>query len=245
MMALPRAERAEELLDAPRHELAELEQSLGHVAAVNRWLGGAAAVTRYIKPLLVPGRPARVLDVATGSADIPLRLARWARTRARQVELLATDVHPQMLEIARRRCRAYPEISIQAADARRLPYADRSFDASMLSLALHHFDDAQQLEVLCEMARVTKHRVLVNDLERGWLNYLGARLLAATLWRHNRLTRHDGPLSVRRSFTRRELQDIGDRAGLGGRVERHFFQRIVLVGNPRSHSDAAVSTELR
>ena len=225
--------------------MAELAQSLGHVASVNRWLGGVSAVTRYVKPLIEERGSVHLLDVATGSADIPLRIARWARQHGHRVRITASDVHPQMLELARQRCRAYPEISIETADALQLPYAHDAFDATILSLALHHFDERQQLRVLREMIRVTSGVILVNDLERTWLNYLGARLLAATWWRRNRLTRHDGPLSVRRSFTRAELEEIGRRAGLTGRVERHFFQRIVLVGNTRAASAAAVRTELK
>jgi hypothetical protein len=77
------------------------------------------------------------------------------------------------------------------------------------------------------------------------LNYAGARLLAATWWRRNRLTRHDGPLSVLRSFTRAELQQLAVRAGLGNRVERRFFQRIVLIGDAAAAKDAAVNTECK
>lgn len=245
MIALPRAERAEELLDAPRHDMAELAQSLGHVASVNYLLGGVTAIMRYLEPLLRTQGSLRILDVATGSADIPWRIARWARRHGLQAHVTATDVHPQMLELARQRCRDYPEITVEAADALRLPYADGAFDVALMSLALHHFEDAQQTRVLREMARVSTRLVLVNDLERTWLNYLGARLLAATWWRGNRLTRHDGPLSVLRSFTRRELQSLGASAHLGSRVERHFFQRIVLIGDPAKARDAAVMTELK
>jgi ubiquinone/menaquinone biosynthesis C-methylase UbiE len=126
-----------------------------------------------------------------------------------------------------------------------LPYKPDSFDAVMLSLALHHFDNANQLRVLNEMARVSRNVVLVNDLARTRINYLGSRLLRITAWRHNRLTKHDGPLSVLRSFTAAELHDLAARAGLRGRVYRHFFQRIVLVAAARSAKPAAVNTELR
>jgi SAM-dependent methyltransferase len=244
MRPIPRVD-ADELLDEPSHDMAELEQSLGHVASVNRWLGGVAAVTRYIKPLVRRGTGARILDVATGSADIPVQIAKWARRGEHDVQIVATDVHPQMLALARKRARDFAEISVEEADALNLPYQDDAFDASVLSLALHHFDAVQQLRVLREMARVTRAVVLVNDLERTRLNYLGARLLAATYWRGNRLTRHDGPLSVLRSFTRSELGEIGRAAGLGARVERHFFQRIILIGDARLASEATVNTELR
>jgi SAM-dependent methyltransferase len=227
-VSIARIEHAEELLDAPRHNLAELAESLGHVAAINRWLGGVAAILKHVRPLLRAGRNVRILDVATGSADIPVAIAELARRRGCHVEIVATDVHPQMRELARLRCHAHPEITVQSADALQLPYAARSFHAALLSLALHHFEGREQLRVLQEMSRVSSEVVLVNDLARTRLNYLGARLLGATYWRRNRLTRHDGPLSVLRSLTRRELQDLAQKAGLHGRVHRHFFQRLVL-----------------
>ncbi len=228
MKPLPRV-RATELLDEPVHDMAELEQSLGHVASVHRWLGGRSAVLRYVRPLL--DQPLSILDVATGSADIPLALARLARRRHGNIRIVASDVHPQMVAAARARCRAFPEIVVQQADALRLPFADASFDVVILSRALHHFVDDEHVRVLHELKRVARRLVLVNDLERTRLNYFGARLLAGTVWRNNRLTRHDGPLSVLRTFTRAELAALGERAGLGGRVDRRFFQRIVLVAD--------------
>ena len=244
MRAMRRLQHAEELLDSPQHDAHELEQSLGHVAGVNRWLGGTAAVRAHLAPLLTSGSVTRVLDIATGSADIPRALVRWARKRHAPIEVVATDVHPQMLAIARAQSRGYPEIRVESADALKLPYPDDSFDAALLSLALHHFEADAQLQVLREMARVSTRLVLVNDLERTRLNYLGARFLGSTYWRGNRLTRHDGPLSVLRSFTRSELQDIARAAGLQGSVHRHFFQRIVLAATPSAKA-AAVRTELR
>jgi SAM-dependent methyltransferase len=244
-VTLPRLDHAEELLDAPRHDMDELAESLGHVAAVNRWLGGVSAVLLHIKPLLQTHATLRLLDVATGSADIPCAIARYARRRGSSIAITATDVHPQMLQVARQRCRSFPEILVESADALRLPYEDNSFDAVTLSLALHHFDRADQPRVLREMARVSSHIILVNDLARTRLNYVGSRLLGITLWRRNRLTRHDGPLSVLRSFTPDELQDVANRAGLHGKVHSHFFQRIVLVADARSAKPPAADTELK
>ena len=69
-----------------------------------------------------------------------------------------------------------------------------------------------------------------SELERAWPNYLGAKLLAATLWHRNPATRHDAPVSVRRAFTTAELLDIARDAGCrDARVFRHFFYRLVLV----------------
>jgi SAM-dependent methyltransferase len=225
---------AVELLDAAAHDRAELEQSLDQVAEVNRLLGGRRAVWLAVRPLLAAGATTSLLDLGTGSADIPLDLARRAADAGCEVRITATDLHPQMRAIARDRTARQPRIRIGAADALMLPYADAAFDIVLLSLTLHHFEADDQLRALREAARVARRAVVINELERCRANYYGARLLAATRWRGNRLTRHDGPLSVLRAFTRAELRALAGRAGLiVERLERRFFHRLVLVADAR------------
>jgi hypothetical protein len=104
----------------------------------------------------------------------------------------------------------------------------------LLSLTLHHFEHADQIRALREAARVARRSVIVNELERCRPNYWGARLLAATRWRRNRLTRHDGPLSVLRAFTPAELAGLAAEAGLGEcTVDRRYFFRLVLRADVR------------
>lgn len=235
MTRLPRLEGATELLDAPRHEAAELSQSLGQVAAVNRFLGGRRALLRRLPDVLpAPAdRPVTLLDVGTGSGDLPRAIARWAAETHRAVRITASDAHPQMVELARAACAAEPAIEVRHADALALPFDDATFDVALLSMTLHHFDTDERTRALAELARVTRHGVVVGELERSWPAYVGARLLASTVWRGNRLTRHDGPLSVRRAFTTRELADAARAVGLRDvRVTRHPLFRLVLTARP-------------
>ena len=228
-----RLEHAIELLDAPHHDRAELAQSLDQVAEVNRLLGGTRAMLRTLDRLAPPAASVDVLDVGTGSADIPLAIDHWARRRSLAVRITATDIHPQMRDIAAERTRAVDAIHIEAANALDLPYDTASFDFVLLSLTLHHFERDDQIRALREAARCARHAVIVNELERCLPNLAGARLLAHTRWRGNRLTRHDGPLSVMRAFTKPELAGIAITAGLGVRwVKRHFFYRLIMVVDP-------------
>jgi ubiquinone/menaquinone biosynthesis C-methylase UbiE len=147
------------------------------------------------------------------------------------VEIVATDNHATTLELARAHTAGEPSIRTEAADALDLPFADGAFDVALLSTALHHFDDdADCLQVLREMHRVSRLGLIVNDLARSRGALLGARLLAATVWRRHPVTRHDGPLSVRRAFTPAELRDLAARAGFGkARVYAHVPFRVALV----------------
>lgn len=218
-----------EILDGPAPDMEELEASLRHVAQVNRWLGGTRALRRHLASLLRPGGRVRLLDVGTGNGDTREAITQWARGRGCDVRYVGVDISPPMVALAARNDPG----SVLQADALRLPFRDGVFDAATCTLTLHHFADEAAVTLVGEMARVARSLVLVNDLERNAANRVGARLLALTVWRSNRITRHDGPLSVRRSFTAAELLQVGRRAGLQRPlVRRHFPWRLVLEGRP-------------
>jgi SAM-dependent methyltransferase len=230
--SLPRA-RGEERMDDPHQDRTELARGLADLRAVNRWLGGTRLVLRHLARLTSrrPDRAWTVLDVATGSADIPLAIVGWARRRGLEVRVVATDLLAGTLEVARARTGAEPAVIVQAADARALPFRDAAFDVVLCSTALHHFDHrGELLSVLREMGRVARIGGIVSDLHRSRAALVGARLLAATAWRRHPVTRHDGPLSVRRALTASELLELGLAAGLPApRVRRHPAFRVALT----------------
>lgn len=214
-----------ELLDLPEQDPVELRESLVMVAQVNRWLGGLASVQRHLDEYR--DRPCNILDLGTGNGDTAAELLR--SLGAGDWTVTGVDISPLTAGLARDR---HPDQAFVAADALRLPFPDGAFDVVLSFLTLHHFDDDTATAFVAEMGRVSGGRVLVSDLERKRLNYLGARLMAATLWRGNRLTRNDGPLSVLKSFRSEELLAIGKASGISGvSVERHFFYRLVLAGS--------------
>jgi SAM-dependent methyltransferase len=214
-----------ELMDEPALSHPELSRSLDHVASVNRWLGGLRSLRGELATLR--GQDVRVLDVGTGNGDALARLLRWGEHGGGHWTGVGLDIHPDILAVASHRRSRPPFVR---ADALALPFAARSFDVVLCTLTLHHFQDGDAVRLLRELARVSRRIVLVSDLERRRLAYLGARLLALTWWRANRITRHDGPVSVLRSFTREELGELARRANLGApRVKRWFPFRLTLA----------------
>ena len=223
-----------EQMDAPEVDTSALHDALRHLSRFNGALGGRRALVRTVGSLLrrPGGEPGRLLDVATGYADFPVALARWCRRAGVPLEIVATDLHPATLGFAERHVQKATDrgtIRLQVADARHLPFGDGSFHVATCNTALHHFDDADAAAVLRELARVARVAVVVSDLRRGWTALLGARLLAATVWRRNALNRHDGPLSVLRSWTPAELAALAEAAGLRGAIVRAGPIRQVLV----------------
>lgn len=220
-------------MDAPHQDPSELGHSLRQVAAVDRWLGGGRAVRRHLRSFVSGRRSGAVLDLGTGNGTVLRRLVRWARDVGGPGWWgVGLDLHPDVVRAAAR-ARADEGPTLVRGDALDLPFRDGTFDVVTCTLTLHHFDEAGGRALLAEAARVSRAMILVSDLERCVPAWLGARLLAATWWRGNRLTRHDGPLSVRRSFTPDELEGLGREAGLEDvRVHRHIPFRLVLAARP-------------
>ncbi len=227
-----------ELLDGPAHELSELSESLRLVDQVNRLFAGNRSLYRHLSPYRTPGVPRRVLDVGTGNGACALRLRAWAQRKAAAWTVVGLDRHEQIVGIARVTPSSGAPLPVVRGDALNLPFSDDSFDIAFSSLTLHHFADGDAVKVVREMARVSRIGVAISDLERGLLGLVGAKVLASTLWRRSRLTRNDGPLSVRRAFTPDELAHVGRDAGLGHvRVHRHFPCRLALVGSSAKTDD--------
>lgn len=223
----------DELLDGPLDDREALVRNLRDLALVNRRLGGIRVSQQAVDALAPGSGPLRLLDVGTGGADIPLALISRARATARPIQVTAVDNRPEVLvaaALADPRVTAAGELALHVADGRALPYEDRSFDVVHASMVIHHLDRDAAITLLAEMARVARLGVVVNDLVRGRLAYLGAWLLTRTVTR-GRYTRHDAPLSVRRAYTVDELRDLVGAAGLAveRRFDAPFGHRVALV----------------
>ena len=211
-MRRPRWVESDEWMDAPDLDAATVEWTLRDLRRVNRWLGGAALTLGALETMtrrLPRGSELSVLDVATGAADIPAAIASWARRRGLRARVVASDFNARLLARAERA----PGVALAVADARALPFPARSFDVVTCSLALHHLLPDEAPSMLREMARVARRAVVVNDLMRTWLGLAGAWAVSR-LFTRNAVTRHDAPLSVRRAYTRREVEGFAERAGL-------------------------------
>ena len=232
LFATPARSDGIELLDDTGHDQAELAANFRDIQRVNGLLGGTSTILRHLPRLLdaiPPQQPVTVLDLATGSADIPLAISRWAKRHDREITIVASDASDAILTLAREQAEGHPDITIARYDALAVPLPDNQFDIVLCSLSLHHFAPDDAVRVLREMDRLARTGFILNDLRRGRLGYAAA-WIASRLTTRNRLTRNDAPLSVLRAYTPRELSELLHRAGIDNAViSTHPWFRMAAV----------------
>jgi len=227
---------AVELLDGPLEDQAALVGNLRDLGRINRRLGGADLSFAAIEALAAHRNDLTLLDVGTGAADIPLALIARARQRGRRLLAVGIDSRPEVLAAAVRlqpRIATEDGMELQVGDGRSLRYPDRSFDVAHASLVLHHLDPPDAVTLLGEMRRVARLGVVINDLDRTRLGWIGAWLVGHLLT-GNRLTRHDAPLSVRRAYRATEMATMLRSAGLipVRTIRGAFRQRYAIAAVP-------------
>ena len=226
-----------ELMDRPQPVTRELERDLANLRSLNRWFGSHRLVRHFLRRWLKPNGKARILDVATGSGDIPRLIVDHARQQNLSVHVDAIDQQESTIEIARRLSTDYPEIDFSCAnlfewnsslglklDGFKPSSLPEPYDMVFCSLALHHFSNDDAVRVLQKCRELSTACVLVADLRRArWLSW-AVSLVTATIYR-DQMTKTDARLSAARAFSFGEMRELAERAGW-----KDFGHRKFAVG---------------
>ena len=210
----------------------ELRPTLDFIAWANRRFGGYGPVLAHLAlwaEAWPKGAKTTVLDVGTGGADLPIALARWSRARGFDLRVTAIDAVPVIAAIARENAASHPEIEVLETDLMSLAATGRRFDYVIGSLLLHHVPGPERVAALQAADAMASRGLIFVDLLRCRAAFWGVRVLTGLFG--NRITRHDGPLSVRKGFQAGELDALALKAGLTYlRASEQPFFRLCLAG---------------
>lgn len=201
-------------MDDPALDAAEHESALAGLARLNRLSGADAILWPHLqREAARVGRPLRVLDVATGSGDVPVALALRARRVKVDLDLHACDVSSRALDLAGACAqRAGVRLSTFVANLEvEMPLGD--FDVVTCSLFLHHLSHDAVVKALQIMADAAGSLLLVSDLRRSSTG-LGLAWAASRCSTRSRVVHVDAVRSVRAAFTIGEMQSMALEAGL-------------------------------
>lgn len=208
-----RAQPAElpELMDGPCSR-EEMRACMRDLARVNTWLRGYRPTLKWLDALAEKGGPLRIVDVGCGDGDGPRRIARWAKKRGIEVRLIGLDLNADTVSIAKET--TPPEYGIEYVAGNVFDFVPpEPVDVIISSLFTHHLNDDEIVRFIGWMEENARLGWFVNDLSRAVTPYLLFKLLA-TATRLHWLVRHDGPVSVARSFREDDWLRLCAAAGL-------------------------------
>ena len=213
-------------MDADDLPAATYADVVADLARVNVVTMAARPTLAFLRRTCRPGGRYRVLDVGYGDGDMLRRIARWGERRGIAFELVGIDLNPRSEAAARAHTPAGIAIDWRTGDYADL--ADEPWDVVLSSLVAHHMSHAQLVAFLRFMQDHARVGWLVNDLHRHGFAYRGWPLLAA-LFRWQPIVRHDGHLSIARSYRPDEWPPILAEAGItDARIHRAFPFRLCV-----------------
>lgn len=191
----------------------EFRDCLRDLEKVNRVVRAYPPTLEWLEQFAAPGGvPLHIVDVGCGGGDMLRRFERWSRGHGVAVKLTGIDLNPYAARAAREFTEANSEIEWITGNA--FSYQPATPIAIVISsLFTHHLPDEEIVRFLAWMERVAQRGWFINDLHREKVPYYGFKALA-WLMRWHRFVRHDGPVSIRRSFRRADWEQYCATAGL-------------------------------
>jgi SAM-dependent methyltransferase len=218
-----------ELMDGPS-TYEEFRACLRDLERVNQTVSAYSPTLRWMAQFaLKRDVPLHIVDAGCGGGDVLRRIGRWASEQRIHVKLTGIDMNPYATRAAQEFMKGGNGIQWITKDA--LAYQpDEPVDVVITSLFTHHLEDDAIVQFVQWMERTAELGWFVNDLHRKRMPYYGFRTLAWAMRWHN-FVRHDGPVSILRSFSRADWESYCAAAGLCGcdvEIEERWLARLCV-----------------
>ncbi len=225
-MSLSVRTQAEERMDADDLDPATYAAVVGDLAKVNAVTMASRPTLSFLKQVSSRCTRMRILDVGFGDGDMLRRIERWSARQCVAVDLTGIDLNPRSAPAARAHTPGTSSIRFLTGDYASLD--GEEWDVIISSLVAHHMTRAELVSFLRFMDAHAHCGWLVNDLHRHGFAYRGFPLLAAIASWHP-IVRHDGRVSIARSYRPGEWPAILAEAGIDdARIFRAFPFRLCV-----------------
>lgn len=213
MLNISERSREPEILDDLELTGNDLRENLRELGKVNRLLGGHQIAVSAVSEILRDDSKSnwRIADLGCGGGDTLAALAENSGFKNRSLQLVGLDANQTAVDFARKENAAFANIHFVCADLFK-EWPEEKFDIVLFNLVLHHFSDDQIVQLLQRAAENSRF-IVVNDLQRNWIPYQLFRL-TSRIFRFSHISRHDGKLSVKKSFTKKDWNRLLNKADL-------------------------------
>ncbi len=207
-----------EIMDDDRLDAATYADVIADLARVNSITLARPPTINWLKKQTKSLESFSVLDVGFGHGDMLRAIAAWARQAGRRVRLVGVDLNPRSAPAARAATDPADGIEFFTGQAEAIDFKP---DFIISSLVAHHMEASELAGFIGWMQATAQRGWLINDLHRHPVAWLGFQALAR-IFRWHPIVAHDGALSVRRAFVRRDWDRLLAQAGATADVRWHI-----------------------
>lgn len=209
----------EEIMDREELSMKELKNAYRDIHLSNVLLGGYRPTFQAILDLCEEQglTSFRVLDVGCGEGSMLRYLAARFRRKGYDVHFLGLDLNTQAINLGKQQSSLFPEIEFLEGD-----FLDKSISVPkcefvISTLTLHHFKDAEIPAFLSRCLSIASIAVIINDLQRSAWAYRLFKIFS-TVFIRSGIAKKDGLMSIRKGFTRKNLEEFSNGTKMGSHV---------------------------
>jgi 2-polyprenyl-3-methyl-5-hydroxy-6-metoxy-1,4-benzoquinol methylase len=192
-----------------------VHQTLRELETINELLGGNYVTIDGLSQLVdyIPTKSMTVADLGCGGGDILKLIRKWGNKKKIQLDLTGIDANPNITAFAAAHTPPSMNISYEAIDIFSDEFRKRKFDIIIGTLFFHHFTSEQLIGFFSNIKHQITTGIVVNDIHRHWFAFYSIKWLTGSFSKSS-MVKFDAPLSVLRAFTRKELKEIMEKAGI-------------------------------
>jgi 2-polyprenyl-3-methyl-5-hydroxy-6-metoxy-1,4-benzoquinol methylase len=192
----------------------DLHQALRELESINYLLGGNYVTLDGVSQLLEKAHstPLHIADLGCGSGDMLRMVRKLLDKREIDATLTGFDANRNVIAFAEAHTPAACRIQYESLDILSDEFKGKKFDIVVGTLFFHHFSSEDLKGFFKQLKQQVKVGVIINDIHRHWFSFYSIKWLTKFFSR-SRMVKHDAPLSVLRSFRKKELVEIVTDAG--------------------------------
>ena len=192
-----------------------LKQTLRELRTINRFLGGNHVTTSGLNILLgqEKSREYTIADIGCGGGDMLKVMADWASKNKFKCKFIGIDANDHTIGLAKENLKNYPNVSFLVQNVFDQDFQNLKVDVVTCTLFTHHFTDEELIVLMRVFKKGASLGMVINDLHRHPLAYYSIKLLTS-LFSKSPMVQNDGPLSVLRGFSRKDIKHVLQKAGM-------------------------------